>query len=309
MKKSNLLLVILIALTTLSCSSDDNTNDNEKTEKKLVQIKYQYLNNTQNKYVSNIVYDVNGNIVKMSNENGQITDSYSYNSLNRLVLQEYFEYINQTSSDLDFKEITTFSYDEDNRILSIQETYINYVPGSNPNESTVTHNITYSNNLITKTSDDYANTKVEYGLNDKDLITSIKVYRNNLLKSNMAFIYDANGNCISGSGPIDEGSLDSKTDNINLSVSYGSQQKAPILNTFFNYNILTWGTSFANIRELLTKQQGNNYPVEIEWYQYSDYTYKETLNNSFDSSGYIQSIMLSEIPDYPNYGTITYKWE
>jgi len=309
MKKLNLLLALLLGFTILSCSSDDDTNDNENLEKQLVQIKYQDLSNNQNQYVSNITYDTNGNIVEMNNENGQITNSYSYNSLNHLVHQEYFEYVNSTSNDLDFKVITTFSYDNNNKILTAQETYINYVPGGNPNESTVTHSITYSNNLMTKTSDDFANTKVEYGLDDNNLITSIKVYRNNILKSNMAFTYDNNGNCISGIGPIDEGSLDSTTDNINLIASYGSRQKASIINTFFDYNILTWGTSFTNFKELLTKQQGNNYPIEIEWYQYSDYTYKETYNNSFDSLGYIESIMLSEIPDYPNYGTITYKWE
>ena len=61
---------------------DDDTNDNENLEKQLVQIKYQDLSNNQNQYVSNITYDTNGNIVEMNNENGQITNSYSYNSAN-----------------------------------------------------------------------------------------------------------------------------------------------------------------------------------------------------------------------------------
>ena len=47
-----------------------------------MQIKYQDLSNNQNQYVSNITYDTNGNIVEMNNENGQITNSYSYNSAN-----------------------------------------------------------------------------------------------------------------------------------------------------------------------------------------------------------------------------------
>ena len=111
MKKLNLLLALLLGFTILSCSSDDDTNDNENLEKQLVQIKYQDLSNNQNQYVSNITYDTNGNIVEMNNENGQITNSYSYNSLNHLVHQEYFEYVNSTSNVLDFKEITTFSYD------------------------------------------------------------------------------------------------------------------------------------------------------------------------------------------------------
>ena len=68
-------------------------------------------------------------------------------------------------------------------------------------------------------------------------------------------------------------------------------------------------TSFHNLRQVLINQQGNNYPEIIHWYQYSDNTYKETNENSFDNDGYITSRILSEFPDYPNYGTINYTWE
>ncbi|MCR8666311.1 hypothetical protein NO995_01330 [Aestuariibaculum sp. M13] len=308
MNNLHLYFALLIGFTIISCSSNsDETNSNP--EKKLIQIKYQALDDSLYFYESNIVYDDNGNIIEMKNEVGQTTNTYSYNASNQMVLQEYFEYVDKTSNDLDFKEITTFSYGNDNKFSTIQETYINYIPGSTPNENTVTHNITYLTNLMIKTSDDYHQTKVEYGLSDNNLITSIKVFKNGELKSDMQFTYDDNGNCISGTGPINEGSYDSITGNIALNVLYGTEEKAPILNVFFNYNILTWGTSFGNFKELLVKQQGKNYPIEIEWYQYSNYPYKEILNNSFDSSGNIQSITLSEIPNYPNYGSMFYKWE
>lgn len=206
------------------------------------------------------------------------------------------------------KDITSIIYDNTGKISSIVQTYAHYnTDGSVSNQNSINHTITYETNSMTRTSDDFANTKIEYSLTN-DLITGIKIFKYDELKSNMTFAYDSGGNCISGSGPIAEGSLDTTTDDIELSVSYGSEEKNPIFNISFDYEILTH-TSFYNIRQTLINKQGNRYPEEIQWYQHSDYVYRETNNNSFDDDGYLISRTLSRFPDYPNYGTITYTWE
>lgn len=306
MKKLNMLLGLLIGLTILSCSPDDNSNDIPKTEKKLVRVTYKDLNNNQNQEVNNYVYDSKGNIVEINDQSGLIIVSYTYNSSNRLIQQEYFEYDNQTNT-LYFKEIDNLSYNTDNKISNIENINVFYnSDGSISSQNSKNNTITYSSNSITKISDNQI--KVEYGLNDNDLITSIKVYRNNILKSDMSFTYDSNGNCISGTGSIDEGSLDSTTDNIALNVTYGIEEKNPLFNNFFDYKILTF-TSFYNLRQVLINQQGNSYPTMIQWYKYSNYSYKEVYDNSFDNNGFLISKSLSEFPDYPNYGMITLTWE
>ena len=306
MNKLNLILGILIGITIISCSSDDNpiTNNNNNSEKKITKSTYLNLNN-QSVFIESVVYDNNDNIIETTGNNGLILSSYFYNSSDILIKKEFNEYENQT---LYFKEVDNISYNNDNKISNIEHTGIIYnSDGSISNQNTTNYNITYGNNSITSLSDDFANTKIEYILSN-NLITGIKVFRNNTLKSDMSFAYDAGGNCLSGSGPIDEGSLDSTTNDIELSVSYGTKEKNLVFNTFFNFEILT-RTSFYNIRQVLINQQGNKYVEEIQWYQYGDYSYKETYENSFDSDGYIISKTLSEFPDYPNNSMITYIWE
>ena len=127
----------------------------------------------------------------------------------------------------------------------------------------------------------------------------------------MSFTYDADGNCISGSGPINEGSFDATTDNINLSVIYGANLKNSLFNSgniFYN-NLLSCEASFENYREVLIKNQGNKYAIEIQWYQFEDYIYKETNVYTFDSDNYPLSVLVSELPNYPNYVTFQYIWE
>lgn len=302
MKKLNLLIILFTGIIIYSCSSDENPTDNQNIEKVLTQIIYQ---NDQYQFIQNIEYDNSGNIIEINDNNGLVHSSNTYNSSSQLTKHEFNEYENGT---LYFKEIDNLTYNSDSKISNIEHISFFYnSDGSVSNQTTVNNIITYSNNSIIRTVDDFWNTRVEFGLTN-DLITSIKVYRSNELKSDMLFSYDSNGNCISGTGSIDEGSLDSTTDNIDLTVTYGTQEKNPFFNMFFDYEILTF-TSFYNLRQVLINQQGNNYPEIIQWYQYSDYTYKETNDNSFDSDGYIISRILSEFPDYPNYGTINYTWE
>jgi len=302
MKKLNLLIVLFTGIIIYSCSSDDNPTDNPDSEKALTQIIYQ---NDQYQFTQKIEYDDSGNVIEINDNNGLVYSSNTYNSSNQLTKHEFNEYENGT---LYFKEIDNLTYNSDNKISNIEHISFSYnSDGSISNQTSVNNIITYSNNSMIRTVDDFWNTRIEFGLTN-DLITSIKVYRSNELKSDMAFSYDSNRNCISGTGSIDEGSLDSTTDNIDLTVTYGVQEKNPFFNMFFNYEILTF-TSFYNLRQVLINQQGNNYPEIIQWYQYSDYTYKETNGNSFDSNGYITSRILSEFPDYPNYGTINYTWE
>ena len=305
MKKLNLLIGLLIGFMIISCSSDDSSPSEENnSEKKLTQIIYDNLNN-QSQFTRNITYDGNNNVTEITDNNNQLIEKYAYNSSNQIIENEFYEYQNQTLTN---KDVTSIIYDNTDKISSIVETYVYYnADGSVSNQNSTNHTITYGTNSMTRISDDFANTKIEYSLTN-DLISGIKVFRNNELKSDMTFAYDSGGNCISGNGPIDEGSLDSTTDDIELSVSYGSEEKNPIFNISFDYEILT-RTSFYNIRQTLINQQGNRYPEEIQWYQYSDYVYRETNYNSFDNDGYLISRTLSEFPDYPNYGMITYTWE
>jgi hypothetical protein len=302
MKKLNLLIVLFIGIIIYSCSTDENPTDNPGTEKELTQIIYQ---NDQYQFIQNIEYDNSGNVIEINDNNGLVHSSNTYNSSNQLTIHEFNEYDNGT---LYFKETDVLTYNSDNKISNIEHTSFFYnSDGSISSQNSVNNSITHSNNSIIRISDDAWNTKVEYGLNN-DLITSIKVYKSDVLKSDMIFNYDSQGNCVSGTGSIDEGSLDSTTNNIDLSVTYGTEVKNQFFNKFFDYEIMTY-TSFHNLRQVLINQQGNNYPEIIHWYQYSDNTYKETNENSFDNDGYITSRILSEFPDYPNYGTINYTWE
>lgn len=302
MKKLKLLIVLLIGLTIYSCSSDNGTIENSNNEKVLTQIIYQ---SNPYQFTQNIEYDNNGNVIKIVDSNGLILSSNTYNSSNQLTKHEFHEYQNGA---LYFKEIDNLLYNGDGKISNIE--HISHFYDSDENiesQSTVNNSISYSNNTMTKVSDDAWNTTVEYGLNN-ELITSIKVYKNDVLKSDMIFNYDADGNCISGSGPIDEGSLDTTTDDINLNVTYGTEEKSQFFNMFFDYEILTY-TSFHNLRQVLVNKQGNRYPEIIQWYQFSDYIHTETNENLFDNDGYITSRILSEFPDYPNYGTMNFIWE
>lgn len=304
MKNLNILSGFLIVLIILSCTSDDKP-ENNNSEKRLTQVNFQGLT-YQSEFTRNITYDNNGNIIESTDHNGLIIDSGSYNSSNLLIKKEYNEY-NQNQVII-HKEIENISYDSQDKISNIENLFISYnSDGSIINQNSINYSFSYSNNSITRLSDDTQNTKIEYTMTN-NLFTGIKVYRNNILKSDMTFTYDASGNCISGSGPIDEGSFGTTTDDIELSVSYGMEEKNSIFNASFDIAILTQ-TSFENIREMLVNNQGDRYAKEIQWYQYGNNTYKETYDDSFDSDGYIISRTYSDFPDYPDNSMMSYTWE
>jgi hypothetical protein len=303
MKNLNLFLTVLIGLTILSCSSDNNSTDGLNTEKKLTQILH------DGEIYENIVYDNSGKILERYTKNYfgyNINVSYAYNSSNKLTKYEY----KSARFDHNSKRIYNISYNSDNKISNIEDIIIYYYSdGRVQSQDTINNNFAYSNNLIVRISDGWWNTKVEYGLNN-DLITSIKVFKSDVLKSDMLFNYDSDGNCISGTGSINEGSLNNTTDtdNIELNVTYGVKEKNPFFNMSFDFRILTF-TSFYGIINALIKRQGNKYAEIIKWYNDGNDTYKETYDNSFDSDGYITSQKISRLPAYPNYLTVSYTWE
>lgn len=301
MKKLDVLAIFFLVITIFSCSSDNDSTENTNT-KKLTKIIHK---SNQYEFIQNVIYNNKGEVVEIKDGSGLVLTSNKYDNSGKLIKHEFNEYNNGV---LYFKEIDDLLYNDDNKISNIKHNSFRYnSDGSILSQNSINNNITYSNNSMIKTSDDFRNTRVEYGFTN-NFITSIKVYKNNILKNNMAFNYDADGNCISGTGSINEGSSDSTTDNIDLKVTYGTKEKASFFNLFFEHEILSY-TSFHNLRQVLINQQGTKYPEIIQWYKYSNYKYKETYENIFDNDGNIVSKNLSEFPDYPNYGTISYTWE
>lgn len=300
------LLLSAFILITISCSSDDTSteSENEKIEKKLSQIIIEY-SNLNTRTIRNMFYDASGNILRTTDIDGLEKSTFSYNETSQLITKSFSEYEGVI---LYFKEVDSIFYTSESKISKIKTFYRFYnEDGSVRREGTENHSYSHSANKIVKQSDDVNNTKIEYGL-ENDLITSIKIYEQEVLKSDMSFQYDSERNCISGKGPIDEGSFESITDNIDLTVTYGNEEKNPFFNKFFDYEILT-STSFRDIRQVLINKQGSKFPLEIKWYQYEDYIYKETFENSFDDFGYLKSRKLSEFPGFLNYGEETYTWK
>ncbi len=304
------LVLVLCLFSMISCSSESNDKASDETvnsEKRLTKIVYEFFENNS-KVVRNIEYDSQGRIIFMTDDFGNKIETYQYNATGKLSKNEFFDYDSETNV-LENKEVTEFLYNADNKISDVIETYSYYdTSGNFISENSVSSKVTYSGNKMIRL-DENRDYKTEYQFNNSGLIDLVKVFRGDILKSNMSFIYDADGNCISGSGPIDEGSLDTTTSNINLSVTYSEEEKHPFFNQFFEYQILSSGQGFYNLKNILVNQQGNKFAKEIEWYQYNDHTYKEIYNNSFDKNNYLTSALLSELPNYLDYGSITYVWE
>lgn len=296
----------LFFLLFVSCSTD-LTDESSTDKKRLTQIVYEYFDQDF-KAVKNIEYDALGRVVLITDEEGKTLETYLYNSIGKLHKKEFFDFNSETNV-LRNKEVTEYTYNSDDKISGVTEIYSYYdTEGNFISDSSVYNEVTYSNNIMVRLNTNY-NYKTEYGFDENNLITSIKVFKDDILKSNMTFSYDAEGNCIAGSGPIDEGSLDSTTDNINLKVIYDIEEKNAFFNQFFEYEILSSGQGFYNLKQILIDQQGNKYAKEIEWYQYQGNIYKETKDNVFDVNKYITTSSLSEMPNYLNYGNITYVWE
>jgi hypothetical protein len=304
MKKLNLLIGTLCCALLFSCTTNDAVNETISSEKKITQVEVQD-HDGKNKFVETFLYDDNNNLIEDSfnNVNGLTKILYTYNSSNQLIKDETSRHVNQI---LYSKKNHTLSYNNDSKVSNIEYITTTYnSDGSISNQTSENNSITYSNNSIIKTSDNSSNTKVIYGLNN-NLITTLKIYKNNLLKEDMRFDYDAEGNCISGTNTITEGSFSSPTvTNLNFNVTYSIEKKHQIYNaSLINYAILT-STNFTNLRHKLVKIKGNKYPTIIE----IDNGYKETYTNSFDNDGYPISIAINSFPDTANSIILTYTWE
>ncbi len=304
MKKLNVLLAVCIGLF-LSCSSDGTSTSNNPLPKRLTKVIYNREDGSL--FTQNFVYNSQGLITELNdNITGSVTAKYVYNASNQLEREEFYDYTSTNA--LEEKRITSYTYNIEGKIASLFEetTETGFSTYSNSYE------VTYGTNTITRTLvEDFNSEMVIFGLNTEGKVSSIKITRNGIVVADMSFTYDADGNCISGSGPINEGSFDATTDNINLSVIYGANLKNSLFNSgniFYN-NLLSCEASFENYREVLIKNQGNKYAIEIQWYQFEDYTYKETNVYTFDSDNYPLSILVSELPNYPNYVTLQYIWE
>ena len=295
-------MVVIIGITISSCSSDDQSI--EAPDKKLTKIVYEYSNGLE--VVRSLSYDSNNNIVEITNDNNLPTDKYLYNSSNQLIQREQYGYDSQTN-EITEKQTYLFSYNSTGGIITIEkETIDNY--GVNTNIYNKSYTITYTDNKIVRVSNP-AWDEVTFELNEDDTINNIKIVRNGILIDDMSFTYDNNKNCVSGSGYINEGSLNSTTGNINLTAVYSNKTKHAVFKSLDKHNLLTVGASFENYKNILTKRLGTNHPTEVEWYQYQSHTYKEVLENSFDNENYLTTQILSYLPNNSNFATISFIWE
>ena len=295
-------MVVIIGITISSCSSDDQSI--EAPDKKLTKIVYDYSNGLE--VVRSLSYDSNNNIVEITNDNNLPTDKYLYNSSNQLIQREHYEYDSQTN-EITEKQTYLFSYNSTGSIITIEkETIDSY--GGNTNIYNKSYTISYVDNKIVRISNP-AWDEVTFELNEDDTINNIKIVRNGILIDDMSFTYDNNKNCVSGSGYINEGSLNSTTGNINLTAVYSNKTKHAVFKSLDKHNLLTVGASFENYKNILTKRLGTNHPTEVEWYQYQSHTYKEVLENSFDNENYLTTQILSYLPNNSNFATISFIWE
>ena len=295
-------MVVIIGITISSCSSDDQSI--EAPDKKLTKIVYEYSNGLE--VAQSLSYDSNNNIVEITNDNNLPTDKYLYNSSNQLIQREQYGYDSQTN-EITEKQTYLFSYNSTGSIITIEkETIDSY--GGNTNIYNKSYTISYVDNKIVRISNP-AWDEVTFELNEDDTINNIKIVRNGTLIDDMSFTYDNNKNCVSGSGYINEGSLNSTTGNINLTAVYSNKTKHAVFKSLDKHNLLTVGASFENYKNILTKRLGTNHPTEVEWYQYQSHTYKEVLENSFDNENYLTTQILSYLPNNSNFATISFIWE
>ena len=301
------LIGIIIVLTFLSCSSDDHL-ENSNADKKLIQVTSKDPGGTVY-YTQNFVYDSNDRIIEIYDENGLTVNSYTYNNSN-LPIQNIDYHYNYNSDDgvnwLFLKIEKNISYNSDNRISTIETLGTIYnMDGSLDRQYDYTTNVTYGLNSMTSTRyNEYGIYKVEYELSN-NLITGIKITNVNTVGADMIFGYDAEGNCISGNGSNTMEYYD--TDDIDLTVTYGSEEKNPVFNTFFDINIFSTYT-FRSIRETLINEQGTKYPERIDWYQVGAYSTHDSYINSFDQDGYLIKKVENMHSAY-GHRIITYTWQ
>ena len=302
MKLLKRLIGIIIVLTFLCCSSDDNSN----SEKKLIQITnkdpggYVYFN-------QNYVYDSNERIIQINDENGLILNSYTYNSSN-LPIQNIDYHYNYDDGIrwLKIEIMKNITYNSDNKISAIKILYKDYNMDASLNlQYDYTINVTYGPNSMTSIRyNEYGIFKVEYELSNNS-ITGIKITNVNTVEADMVFAYDTEGNCISGNGP---NKMEyHRPDDIDLTVTYGTEEKNPIFNAFFDINILFIYT-FRSIRETLIHEQGTKFPERIQWYNIPDDSNKDAFEYTFDHDDYLIKKVKNMYSPY-GHRILTYKWE
>lgn len=302
MKKIKTVLGIILISTVLCCSSD--SAENSDSQKKLTNITYRNLDG-QIRLSQNLVYDANDNLIEISDADGVVINSYSYNASNLLIKVVDYQYNDDQTF---FEIIKNISYNNENKISAIEELFnvYNAEDGSLNYQNTSNRQVIYGADSITVITDGFGGRTVELTLSN-DLITGVKIFRYDALESDLVFTYDDEGNCISGSGPYQPGLYD--TTDIDLNVTYGNQEKNPFFNIFFEFNILYNNNSFFNLKEVLVNQQGTRYPERIQWYQFENWNNKEINDYSFDRDGYI----ISNYTNVHNTNTyaeiINYTWE
>ena len=297
------LIEIIIVLTFLGCSSDDNL---ENTNKKLVQMTktdpggYVYLDH-------NYVYDSNERLIENNDENGLILNSYTYNSANLPIQNIDYHYnTNDGIKWLKLKIIKNITYNSDNKIsvMEILQYHYNF-DGSLDSQDSYTKNVTYGPNSMTSIHYSYYGIyKVEYELTN-NLITGIKKTNVTTVEADIVFAYDTEGNCISGDGPFLAEYL--SPDDIDLTVTYGTEEKHPIFNAFFDINIL-YIYSFHSIRETLIHQQGTKFPERVQWYNIPGDSNKDAFEYTFDQDGYLIKKVINKNSPY-SHRILTYKWQ
>ena len=169
------LVGILIVLTFLSCSSNDNL-ENSNSEKKLIQI----INKDTGGYVystQNFVYDSNERLIEILDENQLILNSYTYNSSN-LPIQNIDYHYNYDDGIrwLYLKVVKNISYNSDNRISNIEVLHTIYNIDTNiESQNTYNTNVTYGPNSMTSIRHNQLGVfKVEYKLSN-NLIIGIEI--------------------------------------------------------------------------------------------------------------------------------------
>ena len=297
------LIGFIIVLTFLGCSSDDNL---ENTNKKLVQMTktdpggYVYLDH-------NYVYDNNERIIEINDENGLTLYSYTYDSSNLPIQNIDYHYnYNDTIRWLFLKVEKNITYNSDFKISKMEISTTQYnIDGNLDSQDSYTKNVTYGPNSMTSIHySEYGIYKVEYELTN-NLITGIKKTNVNTVEADMVFAYDTEGNCISGNGPFLAEYL--SPNDIDLTVTYGTEEKHPIFNAFFDINILHI-YSFRSIRETLIHEQGTKFPERVQWYNIPGDSNKNAFEYTFDQDGYLIKKVQNMHSPY-SHRILTYKWE
>lgn len=281
---------ILTGIIFFSCSPDKNDSIiNDNSVKKLVQFTSDKYSLSYKQLTFDIIYDISDNLSEVNFENGSALFKYTYNSKNQIIKTEGYNYASKLLKEKDEAVVT---YNSDNQIIKILVSNISYNPDSSiSHQSTITHEISYETDLITVIKDDPNNlNKVEYFL-QYNLITNIKMYKNNILDGNLSFEYDSKGNCISGKGPINlNPTYHPKIDDVELFISYGTAMEKSRYDSFKHLLQISLLTSFSfdDFRQILPRL-GNRLPVEITWYQQDPDFFKKAYEYVYDDEGYMIS--------------------